>query len=548
MPVPFLAGLVLLLAALACGRPAFEEPPNVVLITVDTLRADRLGSYGYADARTPHIDRLAREGTLFRSASTVIPRTSQSIASIFSSLYPHEHGSLEIGTGPRDDVLLAPQLFQAAGFATAGISGNGAASRTQRFERGFDHFVGWVEIARKYRLWSDPPPKGRSAKGRRAYIGRGEALTREALAWISREHEKPYFLWLLYMDPHWFYNPPPPFREVIDWNGFDYYEKVQDWDPKNATVYFNLNGSSERHREKFSKLYDAELAYTDAQLGRLFAALRESERPTLIIFTADHGESLGEHGYYYEHGDFVWETTMRVPLILHAPGVVPAGLEIDVPATTLDILPTLLALIDLPAPPGSDFSGRDLSDLLFDGHALPGRLVFGESGSALIPQNPYREIGGTLTQRRVQRYVRDGRWLGLRDRESGFQLFDVEADPYLRTDVAEREPEAAEYMLELVDRASVLGSRWRTVRDARWKLVRIPGVHGIRDELYDLETDPGETRDVAAANPEVREQLAAALDTWIATIPPEAGGLRHELDPQAARRLDEQLRSLGYVD
>jgi arylsulfatase A-like enzyme len=542
-PKSAVVGLALL-ASLGCGRPGFEVRPNVVLITVDTLRPDRIGSYGYAAARTPHIDRLAAEGAVFRSASTVIPRTSQSIASIFSSLYPHQHGSLEIGEGPRRDLRLAAQIFQDAGYATAGISGNGAASRTQGFERGFDHFVGWQDLSRKYQIWGDPPPPGPGP-----WLGRAEALTREALDWIGREHERPYFLWLLYMDPHWFYNPPPPYRDVIDWTGFTYYHDVRSWKPKNATIYFNLDGSSHEFQPRFSQLYDAELAYTDAALGPLFEELRQGERPTLIVFTADHGESLGEHGYYFEHGDFVWETTMRVPLILHAPGVVPAAREVDVPASTLDILPTMLALIGLPAPEGARFAGDDLSGLLFNPADGPGdRLVFGESGSALIPQNPYREIGGTLMNRRVKRFVRDGRWLGLLDRELGFQLFDARSDPFLRNDVSASQPDAAEKMRALVEQASVFGSRWRTVRDARWKLIRIPGVRGIRDQLYDLHTDPGELRDLAAEHPEQRDRLAAALDTWLATIPPEAGGLEGERDPQAEEELEEQLRSLGYVD
>lgn len=540
-PLAQLFLLVLLVGG--CGPSGFETRPNVVLITIDTLRADRLGSYGYADARTPHIDRLAAEGAVFRSASTVIPRTSQSIASILSSLYPHQHGALEIGTGPREDVRLAPQLFRAAGYATAGVSANAAAGRRQGFERGFDHFVGARELGRKYPIWGDPPPLGPGDR-----VGRAEAVTREALDWIRVERDEPYFLWLLYMDPHWFYNPPPPWRDVIDWNGFSYYHDVGRWKPKNAIIYFDLDGSSARLRPVFSKLYDAELRYTDAQLGLLLEELRKSERPTLIVLTADHGESLGEHGYYYEHGDFVWQTTMRVPLIVHAPGVVPA-VEIEAPTSTLDILPTVLGLIGMAVPEAAHFEGRDLS-AGFDGGPLPGkeRLLFGESGSALIPQNPYREIGGTLTQRRVVRYVRDGRWLGLRDRELGFQLFDVQADPLLRRELGAEHPEAAATMRERVDTVSVLGSRWRTVRDARWKLVRIPGVHGTREELYDLDADPGELSDVAAEQPRQHERLAAALDTWLATIPPDAGGLAPELDPAARQQLEEELRALGYVD
>ncbi|MBW2279304.1 MAG: sulfatase [Deltaproteobacteria bacterium] len=535
----------------ACDRPRFDVRPNVVLITVDTLRADRLGSYGYADARTPHMDRLAREGVRFGSASTVIPRTSQSIASIMTGLYPHEHGSLEIGTGPDDGVLLASQLFSDAGYATAGVSANGAASRTQGLERGFDHFVGWRELGRRHTLWGDPPPRGGGP-----YVGRAEAVTREAVAWIEQERDEPFFLWLLYFDPHFFYNPPPPYRDVIDWSGFDYYREVQKYDPKNATIYFDLNGRASELLPQVTRLYDAEVTYTDAVLGAFLDLLAERRasgadpRPTLIVLTADHGESLGEHAYYYEHGDFVWETTMRVPLILHAPGVIPEGLELDFPTTTLDVLPTVLGLIDLPAPEGVRFSGRDLSGAIFDGASAPleNRVIFGESGSALIPQNPHRLIGGTLTSRKVKRYLRDGRWLALRHRDTGFALYDAEADPYLRDDIAAREPEVAGRMRELLDRVSVFGSRWRTARDSRWKLVRIPGLTRSHELLFDLAADPGETRDVSDTHPGERERLSAALDAWLATIPSDAGGVRTETDPERARELEEQLRSLGYVD
>jgi len=332
-----------LLLALGCGRPEFDQPPNVVLITVDTLRADRLGAYGYPDARTPAIDRLAREGVVFEHAGTVIPRTSQSIATLFSSLYPHQHGSLEVGSAPRDDVPLAAEMFRAAGYATAGISANGAASRTQKLERGFDHFVDWKDLRRRHKLWTD---QGRGQSGRR---GQAEAVTREALDWIGRERDEPYFLWLLYFDPHWFYNPPPPWRDVVDWQEFRFYKELRSFQPKNATIYFNLNGRAAELAPEIHELYDAEISFTDAMLAPLFDALRDAkdERPTVIVLTADHGESLGEHDYYYEHGDFVWETTMAVPLIVHAPGVVPAGRRVRAPTSTLDVLPTLFGLIGL---------------------------------------------------------------------------------------------------------------------------------------------------------------------------------------------------------
>jgi len=189
-----------------------------------------------------------------------------------------------------------------------------------------------------------------------------------------------------------------------------------------------------------------------------------------------------------------------------------------------------------------------VSDWLFAGDGAPARVIFGESGSALLPQNPTRAIGGSITGREVSAYLRTDGWVAVQHRDRGFQLFDASADPALRHDLAGREPEVSNQLRERLQNTSVLAGRWRTARDARWKLTRIPEANGVRYVLYDLENDPGETRDVGDAHPAERTRLREALDAWLAAIPEDSGGSSVVDDPEAQRALEEQLRSLGYVE
>ena len=553
-PRPVLLALTLLFIA-SCEPADREGPvrrPNLLLITVDTLRADRLGCYGLERARTETIDALAAEGTLFTAASTCISRTTQAIASAFTSRYPHQHGSIEIGDPVVPGLPNLAEILAEAGYVTAGISANVVAGPREGLHRGFQEFVDAATLVRRYPIWRDFRPPAEPP-----YESWASAVTKEAGRWLRQQQgDRPFFLWLLYFDPHWLYNPPPPYDRVVDRERFTYYDDFVAMRSRNATAYFNLDGSSERWRDELVRLYDAEVTVVDETIGRLLRLLSERDEAadTLVVFTSDHGESLGEHGYYYEHGDLVYDASMRIPLIFRWPGRIAAGRRVAAPASLLDLLPTLLTLLDLPAPDGAEFEGMDLAPLLTGSpneipDGLRGRVVLGESGSALLPQNPLRHLGGTLTEKsETASYLRHGKWVVQRLRESGaVRLHDAERDPLLERDVSRRHPDLLRELTTLLDATPILAGRWRMARDERWKLIRIPESKRVRWELYDLASDPHETRNVAARRPQEVRRLRRHLEQWIAGIPAEPVAGR-EMTAEEIDAVRERLRSLGYID
>lgn len=542
-----LAALLGALGGCDDGAGGQEGRPNLLLITVDTLRADRLGAYGDEDARTPHIDALARGGVLFESAHTPIPRTTQAVASIFTSLHPYEHGALEIGeTLPQRAVTLAERLW-ARGYATLGVSANGSASRLQGLDQGFDRFLDLRALQRRHELRRPgrPPRPGE--------VQKAEAVTHEALRWLEEGGEEPWFVWLLYLEPHFLYDPPPEWiggrRAYRHW----FYDAMSGFRPRLPSVYFDLGGRSSKARPDLEEFYDGEIAYIDHWVGRLLEALRrrgEAEN-TLVVFTSDHGESLGEHGYFYEHGAYVYEPTMRVPLILRGPAGVPEGRRIPEPVSLLDVVPTVASLLGLELEK-EELSGRDLVPRLRGAPVEADRILFGESGSALHVQTPRRVVGGRRSGRGRGReaftYVRNGPWAAVRRGEdTPVALYQVEEDPALRRDRGEEEPERLEALRARLEEADLLAGRWRMALDGRFKLLRIPGWDGPSYELYDLARDPGEERNRIGEQPDRAARLREALDAWT----------RKALDraPVPTRRSREEdatvrqrLRSLGYIE
>jgi arylsulfatase A-like enzyme len=524
-----------------------------VLITIDTLRADRLGAYGYAKATSPEIDALAERGVLFVNASTNIPRTTQAVATLFTGRYPHEHGVSEIGERlPQEETTLA-EILRDAGYQTAAISANRVAGRLQALDQGFQTFVSKLDLQSRYPLTREPEEGQPTAE-----MGQAEAVTQAALTWLGDHPQGPYFLWLLYFDPHWRYDPPAPFNQVVDWERFDFYRDLEESPPGNATVFFNLDGRSAEALPELSRLYDAEVRYIDAMIGKLLAGIRarSDADDTLIVLTADHGESLGEHGYFYEHGDFVYQPTMHVPLIFHQPGVLPQGARIETLVSNLDVAPTLLSLLSISEPEGAAFAGQDLSDAIRDPPAMPselsGRIIFGESGSGMLAQNPMRLVGGRRSARNSEirppfRYARRGDWL-LVTEEGRPHLYNATQDPELTRDLADAFPGIVQSMQSALTSLPFLKARWQMARDARWKLIRIPELDRVRWELYDLEKDPLESQDLSAVQPEVVTRLRKPLELWVRGLSRALPRGGTGLSPEDQAEIDRQLRALGYID
>jgi arylsulfatase A-like enzyme len=527
--------------ALLAGCPAPPSgPPNLLIISVDTLRADRIGAYGYEHSATPTTDQLAAEGVVFADASTPLPRTTQAFASLFTSRSPRVHGVLEVGERMANAELTLAEILREAGYHTLGVTGNGIVDRDQGFDQGFERFVGVTELRKRF---ADPG-------GGRHRHGKAEAVTLAAIDLLGEVKDGPYFLWVHYKDPHWVYAPPRDYVSPANREGLAFYKHATRWKPVGATIFFNLNGEAARWRPKLSPLYDDEIHYVDAMMGRLLAAVRtrSDARHTLIVFTSDHGESLGEHGYYYEHGDFVYQATIRVPLILTMPGRIPGGRTIATPVTLLDVYPTVLSLLGVALPEPTTVEGLDLSGLLtgsVDAPAPEKRLLFAQSGSSLLPQNPIRLLGGRRSGAETFRYLRRGPWV-LVHTGTGSRLYRAPPDRALQDDVAADHPRVVAELERALERVPILADRWWSVREGRWKLIRIPEPDGPRYELYDLVTDSLEAKDLSRHHPEILARLSSELDRHLAEMPTVRAPEPRSSEEQ--RRIEARLRSLGYIE
>ncbi len=294
-----LLGLALLLGLCSLGCDLQARAQNVLLITVDTTRADRLGAYGSSSARTPNLDLLAADGTLYERAYAAAPETLPSHSSLMTGLYPPSHGARLNGVTTLDDsVTTLAEILQAEGFYTAAVTAASVLTPDFGLDQGFD-------------VYDAPEDDER----------RAEAVTQAALEVLGRAGEQRFFLWAHFYDPHNPFAPPEDFRP-------------EGADPESP------------------ELYDAEVTYMDHWVGHLLESLREDGRlaETLVVLVADHGESLGDYGETY-HTHFIYDATIHVPLFLTGPGI-PAGQRIDSPVASLDVFATVLDELDLPVPSG----------------------------------------------------------------------------------------------------------------------------------------------------------------------------------------------------
>ena len=374
----FLAA-VLLVAA--CTQP--DERLNLLLVTFDTTRADRLGAYGYEAARTPNIDALAAKGVRFSRAYTTNPITLPAHASLMTGTYPVYHKVRDNSTYfVREELTTLAEVLGESGYDTAAFVGSFVLESRFNLDQGFDHYDDQFE-----RDWS----RDEIAAGRRA-IGERQAslVSLAAKRWLRERKEKgkPFFAWLHYFDPHGPRNPPEPHRSLSP-------------DP-----------------------YDAEIAFADEQLGNVIRELEQqglSER-TLIVFTADHGEGLLDHSEP-THALLIFDTTVRVPLIFRIPGGV-GGLEDNRLASLVDVMPSVLDLLDLET--SSEQQGYSL--FLPPGEQPQHRAVYMESMVGRL-QHGWSALSGLRDESRKLIYG------------SVPKLFRIDEDPGELVDLSQREPE-----------------------------------------------------------------------------------------------------------
>jgi arylsulfatase A-like enzyme len=446
---------------------------HVLLVSIDTLRADHLGANGQTLETTPFLDELLERGFNFTHAIAPVPRTTPTLASMLTGAYPHTTQVRSLTDALSRDVTTLTERLLEHGFRTVAVVSNHMLVPERELDRGFETY--------------DFSDDTRSAA----------ATTDAALAHAEAfSPEQRVFLWVHYIDPHVPYYPPQQLARAFDPDYAGRYElhfgdqpggigahAYPEDLPKSEAVYRNrLPNAVNAH---IRRLYAADVRHTDDEIRRLVDGLHSRLGPDwLIVFTADHGESLGEHDYFYDHGEYVYNASLRVPL-----GIVPAAGDplagagrIDAWVSLVDVAPTLAELLFLPerADWQSQIEGRSLVPYL-RGETLPAAPVFAVSGHSYFPH---------LVQRRVR------------------------FDP---------------------------AGRFRAVIDGRYKLIWTPGAEPAqRFEIYDLVDDPQELDNLSAREPRLRAALQRRLRSWLRS----AEGQPHR--PSNEDR--ERLRQLGYIE
>ncbi len=420
--------------------PSQERPLNVVLVTIDTLRADRLGCYGYNRAATPNLDKLAQNGTLFENAVTHVPLTAPSHASIFTGTYPPVHKVRDNGgfvlEGPQATLA---EILQRKGWDTAAFIGASVLKRSFGFSRGFTVF-------------DDQMPKLEPGQPSGDYAERrAGAVVDKATDWLKGQAGNPYFLWVHVFDPHSPYDPPSPLREQFR-----------------------------------GRAYDGEVAYTDRELGRLFDAVarKPGSENTLLVVLSDHGEGLADHGEY-SHGVFLYDVTLRIACILSGPGI-PKGARVKQQARAVDVLPTIL-----------DFIGEKSLPYVQGASLVPAMNGKPDSDAWSYAESLYPKINMGWAELRG---IRTNRWKYVRAPKP--ELYDLSSDPTEIANVFEDHPEEVKALEARLRSVAADGEKVETAmidRRTMEQLKSLGYVGGSSRAQYTLQgkgVDPKDRKDV----------------------------------------------------
>ncbi|MFM7735556.1 MAG: sulfatase [Alphaproteobacteria bacterium] len=432
---PLLAAVLSLAAAAGCtrGTPAVERP-NVLLLTVDTLRADGLGCYGGSNA-TPHVDRIAREGVLFSSAACAMPMTRPSLSSIHTGRHPRTTGVVNNAVALGDGVPTLASALQSAGWTTAAFVG------VRLLDTGAGLFPGFETY--------EAPPK--------RYQVPASEVVGPAVRWIAqRDVTRPFFLWVHLFDPHLPYAPP-------DDSGGGARMAERGVTRRSLLEAAEDNGGDlpAATFERALGLYGDEIEYADRWIGTLLDALesRGLLDHTIVAFAADHGECF-DHGIFFEHSDCLYDGAVKVPLLLRFPARVAAGTRVDSQVELMQLAPTLLGLAGVTRPGGMDrpdlFAATAPTDEpaawalvqhpLYDERAADARHRKVE-GIRSVAGRPSREV--VVDEQSVA--LRDARWKMIRTGDHR-ELYDLAADPSEEHDVAASHPDETKRLDGLLDR------------------------------------------------------------------------------------------------
>ena len=345
-----------------------EPKPNVIVITIDTVRADHLGCYGYGPIQTPNIDALARASARFSHAYTPVPITLPAHSSLFTGSFPMATGVHDFASNTLSaSAVTLAEILHEKGYATGAFVGAPVLDSRYGLNQGFDTYFDHFDFSHLDETKTDEVKR------------QGDVVIDEALGWLKRSPQRPFFLWVHLYDAHYPYVPPEPYAS--------------------------------RYK---TRPYDGEIAFADAQIGRLLSFLKTSASlaNSLVVLAADHGEGLGEHGEQ-KHGFFIYDSTLHVPLIVKIPGATPRVVGSDV--SLVDVMPTLLQALHIPIPPTVE--GRSLSNEILGRPSSGFSNVYAETYLPLLHFS-WSQLRGL-------------RWKGLKYIEAPRpELYNATADPH----------------------------------------------------------------------------------------------------------------------
>ena len=396
-----------------------QEPHGIILISLDTLRADHLGTYGYQRNTSPTIDAFAKESIVFENAVVQAPNTLPSHMSIMTSLYPHFHGVKSNTSLPEEGVTLA-ELLREGGFATAAFTDGGWMRAAFGFSQGFETYDGEEKIGIAKIL-----PKVKK--------------------WLDKNSSQPFFLFLHCYDIHSPYDPPPPYDTMFHDTVY-----TVSFVPSTENLrlaawnHIRLNDQDLRYAVC---LYDGGIRYTDDMLGKFFAYLRNANLydKTLIIVTSDHGEEFMEHGSFL-HWQLYYRPNLHVPLIIHLPASSQKGVRIDDLVQSIDLLPTVLDLAGLPE--HSEAQGKSLVPVI-NAHSNFLYFFLRQAVQLFSEDFPlsFSETRSYLMRGRHVSVIGDDYQMIYNKASQALQLFNIHSDPFTQDNVAKNHSDIVENLL-----------------------------------------------------------------------------------------------------
>ena len=325
----FYALLITLLtvSSIHCDRTGRKQHDllNIIIITIDTLRADHLSTYGYEYQTSPNIDAFAEESLLFEFAYCPVPKTSASYASFMTGLHPFVHKTKPIMDALDQRHITLAEILKMKGYQNFAVVDNTNLAKEYNFDQGFDEYI---------EVWNEIEEKKESTP----------FITKTITDFLEKKQNKPFFLWANYLETHTPYIPPQEFVE----------KRPAGRDLKKVKNKFigtgNIKLDQNTNEGYFLSLYDGAVKYIDSEMGKIFDLIYKKgyHKNSIIIFSADHGEALGEHNYYYSHGPLTFNASARVPLIVSLPEKKSGRLKY--PVSLMDVYPTILDKVGLSPP------------------------------------------------------------------------------------------------------------------------------------------------------------------------------------------------------